>query len=348
VLLATSGTTGQPKFVAHTPATLSAVANICAHLELNRGHIAVHAMPMTHAIGLFTFLACVRFGNPMLLFERFNSDAVLDAIEPHHCSWMLGAPVMFADMLERQRAYSRKVDSLRVCLTVGDVWPPELQQEFQHVFGLPLRPFWSSTETGPLAYELQPGPVNRIARGAQVRLVDDDGATAARGEMGELLVRGPNVAVGYWAGPSRIDDATFDGWFHTGDLVRQGDGEDFWFISRKKDLIVSGGSNISPVEVERVLMAHHAVLDAAVIGVPDAVLGQRVAAFVQLAGDPSGAVVDDILGWAKAQLAGHKVPEWLELIDEIPKNAFGKANRVLLAAMLSHIPVSEAAPVMSS
>jgi long-chain acyl-CoA synthetase len=336
VLLTTSGTTGAPKFVTHTPATLSAITDAMIHVGFEDDQTAINTVPMVHSSGLFTFLACIRFGAPMILFERFDSNSVLDAIERYRCSWLLGLPFMFADMMSCQRTRRRKVESLRLCLSVGDVCPVQLQQEFPNVFGVPLRSVWGATETvGSLTYGPQPGPVSRIAPGAQVCLVDDDDVPVLPGEVGELLVRGPNVTVGYWARPGRIDDARLDGWFHTGDLMRRGENDDLWFVARKKDLIVRGGSNISPVEVERVLMAHPAVRDAAVVGIPDAALGQRVAALVQLAGNPGNAVLGDIVVRTKTQLADYKVPESLKIVDEIPRNALGKIDRKSLAAMLS-------------
>ena len=335
VLLATSGTTGQPKFVAHTPRTLSAVADFFAHLGLDQEHIAVNAVPMMHVGGLATFLGCVRFGVPMVLFERFDPDAVLDAIEPHRCSWLIGVPQMYAAIVEGQRTRPRRVDTMRFCLVAGDVCPPQLQQDFHDAFGTPLRSFWGSTETfGTFTFGLQPGPVSRPAPGTQFRLVDDEGRPVPRGEVGELLVRGPSVTVGYWSGPGRIS-APPDGWFHTGDLMREGEQHELWFVSRKKDLIIRGGSNISPVEVEAVLMAHPAVCDAAVIGIPDPILGQRVVGLVRLAKDFGKSAIDDILDHTKVRLADYKVPEWLEVADEIPRNALGKIDRKLLLAMTS-------------
>src|SRR5271170_1032430 len=112
---------------------------------------------------------------------------------------------------------------------------------------------WGTTEVvGAVREGLRSGPVTRIVPGAQIRLVDDEGREAPRGEVGEFLVRGPYVTVGYWVGPDRIDDATRDGWYRSGDLMRQGEGDELWFVGRKKDLIIRGGSNIYPVEVERV------------------------------------------------------------------------------------------------
>ncbi len=336
VLLGTSGTTGETKFVVHTPATLSATADAFAHLGLDSAQITIHTLPMAHVSGLSTFLACVRFGVPMALLERFDPDAALDAIETRRCSLMGGLPFMFAALLACQRARPRDITSLRHCLAAGDVCPPGLQRGFHDVFGVPLRSFWGATEAiGALTYGLQPGPVSRVAPGARVRLVDDAGAPVPRGEVGELLIRAPCVASGYWAGPGRIEGAPEDGWYHSGDLMRQGEGDDLWFVARKKELIVRGGSNISPVEVEQVLLAHPAVRDAAVAGVPDAALGQRVAALVQLADDAGDGVLDDIRASVSARLADYKVPERLTVVDALPKNALGKIDRRALPALLA-------------
>jgi acyl-CoA synthetase (AMP-forming)/AMP-acid ligase II len=220
----------------------------------------------------------------------------------------------------------------------------ELQHAFPQVFGIALHSFWASTETGAaLAYGLQPGPVSRRTPDVVVRLVGDGGAPVPRGDIGELQIRGACVTPGYWAGPGRIEDATIDGWFPTGDMMRQGDGDDLWFASRKKDLIIRGGSNISPIEVESVLLSHPAVRGAAVVGVPDAVLGQRVAALVELRGDPRRSMLDDILASTRAQLADYKVPERLKVVGEIPRNALGKIERKLLPEMMEDGKVEEIA-----
>jgi acyl-CoA synthetase (AMP-forming)/AMP-acid ligase II len=336
VLLCTSGTTGVPKFVTHTPATLSAVAYGVGRFELDEDHIVINTVPMVHASGVFTFLGCVRFGVSMILLERFDPEAVLDAIESYRGSWMIGLPFMFAELARSQRQRPRRVDSLRFCVSGGDVCPIDLQHDFPQLFGVPLRSFWGSTEAGAaLTYGLQPGPVSRSNPGAEVRIVDDAGAPLPHGQPGELQVRSPAVTIGYWAGPGRVDDATVNGgWFPTGDIMRQGDGDEIWFLSRKKDLIIRGGSNISPVEVERVLRAHPAVRDAAVVGVPDEVLGQRVGALIELASNVRRSALDDILASTRAQLADYKVPERLKIVGEIPRNALGKIERKLLLSLL--------------
>jgi long-chain acyl-CoA synthetase len=336
VLLTTSGTTGQPKFVTHTQATLAASADSARHQGLDEDDIAAIALPMAHGFGLFTFLACIQFGTPIVLLERFDPDALLDAIERHRCTWLPAVPAMFAALRERQRACGWDVHSLRICLSSGDVCPPQLQEQFSALFGTRLRSFWGATEAaGSLTYGLESGPVSRIVKGAEVRLIDDSGAPVPKGEVGELALRGPNVTIGYWAGPGLIDDAPKDGWFRTGDLMRQGDNDDLWFVSRKKDVIIRGGLNISPAEIERVLMAHPAVLDAAVVGLPDAALGQQVAGFVQLERSTRGVILKEILAGVRALLADYKVPGSLEMVDEIPRNTLGKIDRKSLLAMIS-------------
>jgi acyl-CoA synthetase (AMP-forming)/AMP-acid ligase II len=328
ILLTTSGTTGRPKFVTHTPATLAAIVEAYAHFDFDAAQTVLNACPMVHAAGLFTLLASVRFGAAMVMVKRFDPDAVLDQIELHGCAWMLGLPFMYDALLERQRKRPRKVGSLRHCTCIGDVCPIQLQVDFEATFGTPLRNNWATTEAvGSQSPGLRSGPVSRIAPGAQIRLVDDAGRDVPRGEVGEFLVRGPYVTVGYWVGPNRIDAATRDGWFHSGDLMRQGEGDELWFMGRKKDIIIRGGSNISPVEVERVLLSHPLVQDAAVFGVPDPVLGQRVAAVVQLSSGASDAALGAILRDTQRQLADYKVPEQLLAVDAVPRNSLGKVDR---------------------
>jgi long-chain acyl-CoA synthetase len=136
----------------------------------------------------------------------------------------------------------------------------------------------------------------RIPKGALIRFIDENGADVAEDEVGELLIRGANVFDGYWKDPQATEESLKAGWYHTGDLMRRGEGDELWFVSRKKDIIIRGGTNISPVEVEQALVASHpAVEEAAVVGVPDAVLGQRVFGFVKLADGIKDTIVSEIL-----------------------------------------------------
>src|SRR5262249_31700251 len=149
-------------------------------------------------------------------------------------SWLIGLPFMAIELVKRQRVQPRKIDSLEYCATAGDVCPEGVQAEFAALFDLPLHSVWGASEViGVLIHGLQPGPVCRIAPGAQVRLVGDDGNDVARGECGEMLIRGPALAQGYWHSPGRLDPLAVEGWYHTGDLLRQGNQDDLWFVGRK-------------------------------------------------------------------------------------------------------------------
>jgi long-chain acyl-CoA synthetase len=266
LLLATAGSTGEPKLVAHTPKTLSAMQEGWQYLGIDGEQVAVNALSMMHGAGLMTFFACVRFGTPMVLFERFEANAVLDGIAAYGCSWMFGPPYMFAEMTMCQKAHPRDVSSMQLCISGGDACPVWLQDSFSAVFGAPLYSNWGSSEVGAFAHGLRPGPVTRIMPGMEVRLVNDDGLPVPRGTVGEMLVRGPSLTIGYWKGAGRIEDPKIDGWFATGDLMRQGEESELRFVARKKDLIVRGGSNIAPTEVEDVLRSHIAVRD---VGIAD-------------------------------------------------------------------------------
>jgi long-chain acyl-CoA synthetase len=336
LLLSTSGTTGRPKLVVHTGRTLGACAEATMAFGLRGQNVVLNMVPMVHASGLIVMLGSIWAGARMIVLERFDAAAALDMIAAHRCTWMIGLPFMYADMMHEQSLHARNVSSLRHCGSGGDVCPPEHQKAFAAMFGTPLKSVWAASEVMlPMLFGLQVGPVCRTASDTQIRLVDDEGTDVRRGAIGELLVRTPQMSPGYWSGPGRVEPLAPDGWYHTGDLMRQGDNDDLWFIARKKNLIIRGGSNISPLEVEDVLMTHPAVRDAAVVGIPDVRLGQRVAAVVQLAANANGTALDGILAHARARLADYKVPERLQVIGKVPRNAIGKVDRTALAAQLA-------------
>jgi long-chain acyl-CoA synthetase len=336
VLVTTSGTTDQPKFVVHTPATLSESTDLLVrNWGLADDDITVEPLPLAHMSGLITLLSFIQFGAPFVLLESFDADTVLDAIECHRCTWCIGFPAQYAAMLAGQLARPRDLSSLRICVTGADVCPIDQQERVTSAFGAPLYNVWGATEVvGSVTFGLQPGPVVRIVKGAPIRLFDENGADVAGGEVGELLIRGANVFDGYWNDPRAPEESLKGGWYHTGDLMRRGEGDELWFVSRKKDIIIRGGTNISPVEVEQALVASHpAVREAAVVGIPDAVLGQRLFGFVMLAARTRDTVVSEILTNVATRLASYKIPEGLEILDELPRNALSKVDRNRLQAM---------------
>jgi long-chain acyl-CoA synthetase len=336
ILIITSGTTGQPKFVAHTPSTLAETTDLLVrNWGLSDDDIMLEPLPLAHMSGLITSLAFIQFGTPFVLLESFDADIVLDTIERHRCTWCIGFPAQFAAMLGSQLARPRNLKSLRICLTGADVCPIDLQQRVTATFGAPLYNVWGATEVvGSLTFGLRPGPVVRMTKDARIRLIDEKGADVGEGEVGELLIRGANVFDSYWNDPKATGESLRAGWYHTGDLMRRGEGDELWFVSRKKDIIIRGGTNISPVEVEEALVASHpAVREAAIVGIPDAVLGQRLVGFVKLADGTKHTIVSKILGNVATRLASYKVPESLEVLDELPRNALSKVDRNALQAM---------------
>jgi long-chain acyl-CoA synthetase len=280
------------------------------------------------------------------MMQSADPDMVLDNIARYRATWLLGFPYQYAGMLEAQQATPRDVSSLRVCLTGADACPVDLQKRFTAVLKAPLYNVWGATEVaGQLTFGLQPGPVIRITEDAQIRIVDENGADVAHGEIGELLIRGKNVFVGYWNDPAATAQSLKDGWYHTGDLMRRGEGDELWFVSRKKDIIIRGGTNISPAEVEEALVAcHPAVEEAGAVGKPDPVLGQRVFGFVKLASGAREGVVAEILQNVAGRLAPYKVPEGLRVIDALPRNGLGKVDRRALERMVGEDESAESLP----
>jgi acyl-CoA synthetase (AMP-forming)/AMP-acid ligase II len=337
VLVTTSGTTGEPKFVVHTAATLSESVDLlidgCGWF---RDDVMAMPLPLAHMSGLITLLTLVRAGARFVLIESFDAETVLDAIERHRCTVHLGFPAQYVAMLTSQGDRPRNLATLRYCLSGADSCPIDLQMRVTSSFGAPLHNFWAASESvGNLSFGRRPGPLMQIVDSAQVRLIDEKGNEVAEGETGELLVRGPNLFAGYWEDPHATAESIRDGWYHTGDLVRR-QGDELMYVSRKKDIIIRGGTNISPVEVEQAIVAAHpAVEEAAVVGVPDAALGQRVFGFVKLAKGQRPAVVLDILDNLSTRLAGYKVPEQLFVLDALPRNALSKVDRKTLQGMAS-------------
>ncbi|MFP3550871.1 class I adenylate-forming enzyme family protein [Paraburkholderia sp. SIMBA_049] len=332
LLLSTSGTTGEPKFVAHTPRTVCAMTQAYQAIASRPYDVALIATPMMHGAGLFTVLTTLATDGVCVLMDRFEPAAALDLIALHRCTMLMWLPFMYSGAIAQQLAQPRNVTSLGICLVGGDTTPPSLQEEFLRVFGVRMRNILAMSESaGTFTYGFDIGPVCRAVDTDRVRLVDADGNTVGRGEAGELLLRGPNMFVGYWLGPGRIDDARKDGWWATGDVLRQDEAGDFWYVARKKNLIVRGGSNISPTELEHALSVHCGVREAAIVGVPDAVLGQRVIGFVELT--DAAIQIEDVLRDLSTRVASYKMPERLIVVDQLPRNSLGKVDRARLKAI---------------
>ncbi len=326
VLFSTSGTTGDSKLVMWTGRTVAAIGRSSLSRCFSDQDIVLNASPMVHASGIDNWARCIFNGLPMVVIRTSEPGAVLDAIERHRCTFFAHLPYTFSQLVDLQRSRQRDLASLRICIAWGDVCPPETAAAFHEAAGVPLLSMWSSTEdAGSGAPASEPGPFTRFVPGIEMRLVDEAGHVVSDGETGELVIRSQATTPGYWTDAGTLDELP-EGWFRSGDLLQREASDDFRYMGRKKQLIVRGGYNISPVEVENVLRDDPAVIDAVVFGLDDQELGQRVMATAVLK-TGTDASAEQILDRARERLADYKVPERLIVTDTIPQNPSGKVDR---------------------
>jgi long-chain acyl-CoA synthetase len=338
VILYTSGSTGRPKGAILTHRNLTETARICTR-DFMENHGAVTDFrglvitPMMHASGLYMLLGSMWIGQPCVLLPLFDPAAVLDAIEKYHCAHMLTLPALMQFILEEQVKRPRNVRSLMMIFAGGDSVPLALQDRVRELLGVEMLEGLAQTETGPSISNpfgaMRMGSIGKAVKGVEVRVVNAQGNDVAGGETGELLVRSPAVCAGYWDNPAATAEALQDGWFHTGDLVSRDAEGYFWFQGRKKEIIIRGGSNISPQEVEEALYRHPEILEAGVIGMPHPVWGEQVVAFVALR-EGGAAEEEAIRSHAREHLADYKVPEKVHFLPVLPKGATGKVHRKAL------------------
>jgi fatty-acyl-CoA synthase len=332
LLVFTSGTTGKPKAAMHTQAMLAANMRIAAQVQcMEKGDRIATMLPLFHVGGLcIQTLPALGVGAQVNLLPRFAPDDAFDCFERERPTLTLQVPATMKALIDHPRWHGADLSSLRAVWAGSSLIPASLVEAF-HARGLPVCNVYGSTETGPFSIALPPektmakaGSCGWPAPGVQVRLTD------AKDGVGELLVRGPNVARRYWPDEPACDA---EGFFHTGDLARQDDDGSFTIVGRAKDLIISGGENIHPAEIEQALALHPDVLECAAFGVPDANWGEVVAVAVVVRPDASCGE-DELLAHLQTRIARYKMPRrWLWL-DALPKTALGKVQRGELARIL--------------
>jgi long-chain acyl-CoA synthetase len=338
VILYTSGSTGRPKGAVLNQKSLLATGELCAELVEGFGSdVKARGLlmtPLMHSSGMFVLLSSIQRGEPCVLLPQFDPAAVLDAVAAYRCTTTLALPAMMQFVLEEQARQPRDVSSLRVIFAGGDSVPVALQERAQQLLGGVMVEGLAQTETGPTicnpAAQPKLGSLGLVNRGVAVKLVDVvTRKDVAVGEPGELLVKSPALCSGYWNNAEASHDAFEDGWFRTGDLVsRDADGY-YWFRGRLKEIIIRGGSNISPQEVEEALYSHPEVLEAGVIGLPHDVWGEIVVAVIALR-EGGSATAQDLQSHAGRTLADYKVPEQIHFMPVLPKGATGKVHRKAL------------------
>jgi long-chain acyl-CoA synthetase len=332
VILYTSGTTGQPKGAELTHANLDGNAEVvCRELtQVGPEDVVLGALPLFHSFGQTGAMnASLRGGACLALLPRFDPREALETIQSLRVTVFLGVPTMYAAMLNHPDRANYDLGSLRTCISGGQSLPVELLRGFEEAFGCKILEGYGLSETSPVACqnrpdrERKPGSIGIPIEGTEMKVVDDSGRELADGEVGEILIRGPNVMKGYWRRPEETREAISDGWLHTGDLGRRDAEGYFYIVDRKKDLIIRGGYNVFPREVEEVLYEHPDVREAAVVGMPDKDLGEEIGAAVVLR-DGASATAEDLQQHVKSQLAAYKYPRRVWFLDELPKGATGK------------------------
>ena len=335
VLLYTSGTTGQPKGaeLTHHNMHTNAVTSAETLVELTEVDVVMGCLPLFHVFGLTCGLnASVLSGSCLTLIPRFDAEKALQIVARDGVTVFEGVPTMYAGLLHSASADEADMSSLRTCISGGSAMPVEVMKNFEKKFDCVVLEGYGLSETSPVAsfnkpdQERKPGSIGTAVREVEMKLLDDDGGDVAQGEVGEIVVKGENVMKGYWGREEATAEAMQDGWFCTGDLARIDEDGYFFIVDRKKDLIIRGGYNVYPREVEEALYEHESVAEVAVIGMSDDNMGEEIGAAVAL---KSGADVteEDLRAFAKERLAAYKYPRSVWIVDELPKGPTGKILR---------------------
>jgi long-chain acyl-CoA synthetase len=330
VILYTSGTTGTPKGAELTHENLRVNCTVTAKtlIDVSEDDVVLGALPLFHSFGQTCGLnAAIAHGACLTLIPRFEPSKALEIIERDRVTILEGVPTMYHAMLNAPDSVDTA--SLRVCVTGGSAMPGEVMRAFEKKFDCMILEGYGLSETSPVASfnhpdrERKAGSIGTPIAGVEMKAVDDDGAEVEQGAVGEIVIRGHNVMKGYWNRPDATADVMRDGWFATGDMATVDADGYFFIVDRKKDMIIRGGYNVYPREIEEVLYEHPAVSEAAVVGVPDDALGEEVAAVVVLK-TSAEASADEIRAYVKERVAAYKYPRKIWFSDALPKGPTGK------------------------
>ncbi|MGV1007297.1 MAG: long-chain-fatty-acid--CoA ligase [Dermatophilaceae bacterium] len=339
ILLYTSGTTGKPKGVQLTHFQL--FMNAGAHTEafaMDSSSKVIAVMPLFHALGLSGILnATVRSGGTVLLLPKFDTKRVLELIQEYGATLIHGVPTMYHSLLHFPDLAAYDTSTLQMCGSAGAAIPAEVIDEVERTFGVQILEMYGLTESGPLAAyndpkDRKPYSIGKPIAGVEIEIWDEDKRPLPRGaqHVGEMVIRGHNTMSGYLNNAVATAEAFTNGWLHTGDLAYMDEDGFLFFVDRKKELIIRGGYNVYPREVEEVLYSNPKVSEAAVVGVPDERLGEEIKAYVTLKAGETGQP-QEFIDYVKDRLAAYKYPRVVEIIAEMPKSPTGKILKKELA-----------------
>ena len=335
VILYTSGTTGVPKGAELTHANLYKNAEVTTTtlLTADQGDVIMGCLPLFHVFGLTCGMnASVISGATLTLLPRFDAGQALEMIARERVTIFEGVPTMYSALLHSPERATTDVSSLRLCVSGGAALPVEVLRQFEEAFGVAILEGYGLSETSPVASfnhpnrERKAGSIGTPIAGVEMRVVDEAGNDVPQGEVGEIAIRGHNVMKGYWGKPAETAAAIPDGWFRTGDLARVDEDGYFCIVDRKKEMIIRGGYNVYPREIEEAIHEHPAVAEVAVIGIPHDSLGEEVGAAVALKPGAT-ATPDELKEFAKQRVAAYKYPRHVWLVDALPKGPTGKILR---------------------
>jgi long-chain acyl-CoA synthetase len=331
VILYTSGTTGKPKGAELTHANLLInCSNVVPKLApFGEDDVALATLPLFHSFGQTVIQnAMIALGATFTLLPRFTPEEAMEIIARDRVTLFAGVPTMYFAILHHAGT-PHDLSSLKWCLAGGAPMPVEVMKEFESKFAVEILEGYGLSETSPVASfnmrgrPRKPGSIGYPVWGVEMAILDDKDQPLPDGERGEICIRGHNIMKGYLKRPDATAEAMRAGWFHSGDIgIRDAEGS-YWIVDRVKDMIIRGGFNVYPREVEEVLYGHPAVVEAAVIGIPHESHGEEVKAVVAL-GKEARASTDDLLAFAKERLAAYKYPRIIEIVDELPKGPTGK------------------------
>lgn len=335
VIIYTSGTTGRPKGAELTHSNLMFNATLSADLcGMNADSRQVLVLPLFHIFGqTVQMLAGIYRGITTFLVPRFDAAAIFTLLQNEKITIFAGVPTMYWGLLNYPEADKFDLDSikesLKVCASGGAALPVQVLQDFEKKFDVPIIEGYGMSEGSPVVTfnhrdkVRKPGSVGTPVWGVEVSIMDEQGNKLGTNEKGEICYRGHNVMKGYYKRPEATAESIIDGWLHSGDIGYRDEDGYYFIVDRTKDMIIRGGYNVYPREVEEMLMQHSAISMVAVIGVPHDQYGEEIKAFVVL--KPNAALTaEDLIAWSKDRIAMYKYPRIIEFIDSLPMSASGK------------------------
>jgi long-chain acyl-CoA synthetase len=332
VILYTSGTTGQPKGaeLSHLNLIRNAEVSSRTNTTVGPGDIVLGALPLFHTFGQTVSMnASMLVGATLTLVPKFDPGLVLETMARDGVTHFYGVPTMYGALLHHPERESFDTSALRVCMTGGSSMPVEVLRAFEDAFGAIVLEGYGLSETSPVAscnhphMERKAGSIGTPIEGVEMRIVDEQDAEVPRGDVGEIVIRGHNIMKGYWGREDATEEALRGGWFHSGDMGREDDDGYFFVVDRKKDMIIRGGYNVYPREVEELLYEHPAIREAAVVGVPHDEWGEEIGAAVVL--EPGAeASPEEISAWVRERIAAYKYPRVVWFLEDLPKGPTGK------------------------